>query len=73
METNVELEFIGKARELYEAAQSLAIFWLENEKELEELNVCESYPFSLHLEDLTCDAYDWFLALNNAYYEKMRK
>lgn len=73
MKTNVELEFISKARELYEAAQSLAIFWLKNEKELEELNVCESYPFSLHLEDLTSDAFDWYVALNSAYYEKMQK
>ena len=67
MKTNVELEFINKVLELGKKMQDLAIFWLKNEKELEELNVCESYPFSLHLEDLACDAYDWYLALVNKH------
>ena len=73
METNVELEFINKVLELGKKMQDLAIFWLKNEKELEELNVCESYPFSLHLRDLALDTRNWLVTLINDYNESLQK
>lgn len=73
MKTNVELEFIGKARELCEAAQSLAIFWYKNRKELESFDISKDYPFNGSLQDLALNAFDWYVALNSAYYEKMQK
>ena len=73
MKTNVELEFIGEVRKLSEATRNLALFWYKNRKELEELNMCKDYPFDESLQDLALEAGNWYLALSNAYYEKMLK
>lgn len=68
MKTNVNLELIGKVRELSEAMRNLAIFWHENKKELGDINECKGYPFSESFDDLTLNASNWFLTLFNAYY-----
>jgi len=68
MKKDVELEFLGKVRELSEATRNLALFWYKNRKELEELNVCKDYPFNESLQDLALEAGNWFLTLFNEYY-----
>ena len=68
MKTNVNLELLGKVRELSEAMRNLAIFWHENKKELGDTNKRKDYPFSESLDDLTLKASDWFLTLFNEYY-----
>ncbi len=73
MKTNVELELLNKVRELSEATRNLALFWYKNRKELGDINERKDYPFSESLQDLALEAYDWYVALSNAYYEKMQK
>ena len=85
MKTNVNLEFINKVRELSEKMLELKIFWGENEKELEDVNLLKSYPFSESFDVLTLNTYNWLLALINnmcqndpivffdAYYESLQK
>ena len=68
MKTDVNLEFLGKVRELSEATRNLALFWYENRKELEDLNISEDYPFSESLQDLALETSNWFLTLFNKYY-----
>ena len=68
MKTNVNLELLGKVRELSEATRNLAIFWYKNRKELGDVNKRKDYPFSESLQDLALEAGNWFLTLFNEYY-----
>lgn len=68
MKTNVNLELIGKVRELCEAMQNLADFWQSNLETLGDTNERKDYPFSKSLRDLELDTFEWFLTLFNAYY-----
>ena len=65
MKTNVNLEFINKVRELCEKMRDLEDFWLENQKELEDVNVSKDYPFSKSFDELTFDVFSWRLTLVN--------
>lgn len=68
MKTNVDLELLGKVRELCEAAQNLADFWQSNSETLGNINERKDYPFSESLQDLELKAFEWFLTLFNEYY-----
>lgn len=65
METNVNLEFINKVKEVSEKMQELAIFWENNSEMLEGAKVYKGYPFSLSFDDLALETYNWLLALIN--------
>ena len=67
MKTNVDLEFINKVRELCEKMRDLEDFWLENQKELEDVNISKDYPFSKSFDELTFDTCNWYLTLFNEY------
>ena len=73
MQTNVNLEFNNKVRELSEKMQDLADFWLENQEALEDANVSKDYPFSKSFDELTFDVSNWYLTLFNAYYKTLQK
>jgi hypothetical protein len=89
MKTKVNLEFISKVRELSEKMQELNLFWQSNLEVLKDINDCkfseslddltvspEDTNFSItceSFEELTNSVFDWFLTLNNAYFEKMQK
>ena len=68
MKTNVNLELLGKVRELSEVMQDLADFWQSNSETLGDTNERKDYPFSESLQDLALNASDWFLTLFNEYY-----